>query len=435
VSRLLGQPFMPWQRLVSEVGLELDPVTMLPAYREVIVTVMRQSGKSTLVFGFEVERCLAWGKPQRIAYTAQTGWDARRKLIDDQAPILTSSPLAKAHRKVLRGAGSEGVLFKNGSRIDVMANSVSAGHGRILDLGVIDEAFDDEDDRREQAIVPAMATRADAQLHVVSTAGTSKSLYLRRKVEAGRYATQTDKGTGIAYFEWSIPDDADIDDPETWWTYMPALGWTIGEPVVAHARQTMSDSEFRRGFGNQWTEAEHDRVIPEDIWLKVCSKTSAPGGKLRFAVDCLPDQSAGAITSCGEGVIELVDHRPGTSWMVDRAKALYDNWGGEIVIDGGGPAAYVGGELDRLGIPVVRVNGPELAEACARIYNAIADGDVKFRQHADFDKAVEGLAKRPVGDRFVWSRSTSTTDITPFNAATLAFTPAEAELNPIFMVG
>jgi len=426
---------MPWQNLVANVGLELDPVTMLPAYREVVVTVMRQSGKSTLVFSFEVERCLMWGKPQRVAYTAQTGWDARRKLIDDHAPILTSSPLEKAHRRVLRGAGSEGILFRNGSRIDVMANSASAGHGRILDLGVIDETFDDIDDRREQAIIPAMATRADAQLHVVSTAGTSKSLYLRRKVEAGRYAAEADRGSGTAYFEWSIPDDADIDDPETWWTYMPALGWTIGEPVVAHARQSMSESEFRRGFANQWTEAEHDRIFPESIWEKVVSGAVAPDGQLRFGLDVLPDQSAGAITSCGNGVVELVDHRPGTSWLIERAKDLHEHWGGVIVLDGGGPAAYIGAELERQGIPVEPLKGAGVAEACSRIYNAIADGEVRFRAHDDFDTAVDGLEKRPVGDRFVWSRSTSTTDITPFMAATLAYTPSDGPGDPILLVG
>jgi predicted AAA+ superfamily ATPase len=66
---------MPWQQLVADVGTQLveDPETgkLVPAWREVVVTVPRQSGKTTLVLGFEVHRALKWGGGQRVAYTAQ----------------------------------------------------------------------------------------------------------------------------------------------------------------------------------------------------------------------------------------------------------------------------------------------------------------------------------------------------------------------------
>ena len=52
LARQLGQPLMPWQQLVADVGLELDPESGLPAYREIVVTVPRQSGKTTLVLGW-----------------------------------------------------------------------------------------------------------------------------------------------------------------------------------------------------------------------------------------------------------------------------------------------------------------------------------------------------------------------------------------------
>jgi len=108
---------MPWQRTIADVGLELDPDTGLPAYREVVVTVPRQSGKTTLVLGWELQRALRWSTPQRCAYTAQSGSDARRKLINDQAPILLNSPMRAAVDRVFRGAANESIIFKNGSRI------------------------------------------------------------------------------------------------------------------------------------------------------------------------------------------------------------------------------------------------------------------------------------------------------------------------------
>lgn len=423
LSKQLGTPFMPWQQLVAEVAGELvenDDGLLVPAYRSVIVTIMRQQGKSLWTLAMEIDRAILWDEPQRIAYSAQSGWDARKKLVEDHAPILTSSPLQGTVHRVLRGAGNEGIVFKNGSRIEVMASSDHSGHGRTIDLACLDELMADTDDRREQAMLPAMATRPAAQLIIVSTAGTEESTALRRKVELGRAAAEADSGRGVAYFEWSIPDDADLDDPEVWWSHMPALGWTISEEVVAHARATMTDHEFRRGFANQWVHADRERIIPAEVWDLVQDPTGAPSAPLTFAVDVLPDRSAASIASAGGGIVELIEHRPGVTWVVQRLVDLQSRWGGQVVLDAGGPAGALLEDLEQAAVKVTGMGSAEVAAACARFYDRVADGQLRIRSNPLFDEAVAGLAKRPVGDRFVWSRSTSTSDVTPLMAATLA---------------
>ena len=85
IAKTLGTPLLPWQRQVADVALEMvedESGLLRPAFREVIFTVPRQSGKTTLLLALELQRALRFATPQRIAYTAQTGWDARRKLID-----------------------------------------------------------------------------------------------------------------------------------------------------------------------------------------------------------------------------------------------------------------------------------------------------------------------------------------------------------------
>src|SRR5262245_51041578 len=81
VAAALGQPFMPWQAEAAMIGCEIDPVTGGPAYREVIITVPRQSGKTTLYLAWQIDRCTSprWAQPQRSAFTAQSGKDARDK--------------------------------------------------------------------------------------------------------------------------------------------------------------------------------------------------------------------------------------------------------------------------------------------------------------------------------------------------------------------
>ncbi|NBX13222.1 MAG: hypothetical protein EBR06_05305 [Acidimicrobiia bacterium] len=186
ISRGLALPLMPWQQSVVDVFGE--QIEGRPAYRELVLTVPRQSGKTTLILAVMLHRALYYGRPQRIAYTAQTGHDARQKLLDDFVPILERSPFASLVERVYRANGDEAVIFTNGSRIEVLRNSISSGHGRTLDLAIIDEAFADEDDVREQALLPTMATKKDAQILIVSTAGTERSLYLKRKVDQGRAA-------------------------------------------------------------------------------------------------------------------------------------------------------------------------------------------------------------------------------------------------------
>ena len=424
MARQFGQPLMPWQQLVADVGTELveDPETgkWVPAWREVVVTVPRQSGKTTLVLGFEVHRALKWGGAQRVAYTAQTGWDARRKLIDDQAPVLMGSRLSVAVSRVLRGAGNEGVIFRNGSRIDVLASTDSAGHGRTVDLAVIDEAFSDSDDRREQALLPAMATKADAQLLVVSTMGTEASVYLNRKIEAGRQAIADGAERGIAYFEWSADPDADIDDPETWWSCMPALGHTITESTVAHARQTMSEGDFRRAMLNQRTISD-ERVIPVEVWDAACGAEVKPEGDLRFGLDVNPERS-GASICVGDTELrgELVEFRAGVGWVVDRVVELCARWNAEVAVDMSGPAGSLVDELEGRGVRVVRYQTRDMAYACGLLFDKLADRQVRVRSSEVLDSAVAGVKRRSVGDSWVWARKDAGVDVSPLVALTLA---------------
>ena len=411
---------MPWQELALDVALELLPDGSL-AYRQVIITVERQQGKTTLMLGVEVQRALLWARPrQRIYYSAQTGQDGRQKLIDDQAPILEGSPLMAGVLQIRKGIGSEGIVFRNGSRIDVMASSEHSGHGKVVDLGVIDEAFSDVDDRREQAMTPAMMTKQDAQLWIVSTAGTEGSAYLKRKVDAGRNAVADESGTGTCYLEYSADPSAPIDDPATWWSCMPALGLTISEEVVRNALRTMPEGEFRRAFLNQWTVSE-ERVIPAALWNAIQQDVQPEGG-LVFGVDAMPDRSRGSIVAVdSQKRCELIDHRPGVTWMLERIDELVTKWAAQVVIDSRGPAASLIPELEDRGVPVVKYGSTEMAAATARLFDAIADREPKVRPHPDMDQAVAGARKRIVGDSWYWGRTAAHVDVSPLVALTLAY--------------
>lgn len=393
----------------------------IPVYREAIVLMPRQCAKTTTTLILELHRAILWGSPQVIGYTAQTGWDARRKLIDDQVPLIESSPLAASVKRVYRGAGMESVKFVNGSRIDVMPSTPTAGHGRTIDLAILDEAMSDEDDRREQAILPAMATRREAQLFVISTAGTQSSLYLRRKVDQGRAIVEAGVEAGVAYFEWSAGEDDDIDDPAVWARTIPAMNYTIDESVIRHARATMSEGEFRRAYLCQWTHLD-ESVIPEKLIHRILDPDTVPAGKLSFGIDVSMDRSHAAISVSDEtGRVELIEHRDGVSWVVDRALQLYRQHRGALVVDGYSPANSLVDRLEAGGIQVTRYTLRDMVGACGLFYDAVLDDAIRVRPHPMLELALKSARKKMIASGWLWSRTVAEADLTPLFSATLAY--------------
>jgi phage terminase large subunit-like protein len=169
----LGLPLMGWQQRVADVALEQNDDGRF-AYRDVALTVPRQQGKSSLLLVIQMTRALA-SENQNVRYAAQHGAAARQKLIDDWLPALKKSPLSRYFRPRLT-SGHEALLFDNGSSIGLVASTEKSGHGSTVDLAVMDEAFAHPDARVEQSLRPAMLTRPNAQLWIVSTAGTMSLL-------------------------------------------------------------------------------------------------------------------------------------------------------------------------------------------------------------------------------------------------------------------
>lgn len=411
----LGVPFMPWQKLVADVFLEVDG--KLPAFRDGTATVPRQQGKSHLALSICIERARRGN--QRITYSAQTGLDARKKLIDDWWPLIQGSAVADEVKQVVRSQGSESILFHNGSRIDVAASARDSAHGRTIDLVVFDESWSDETHQREQALLPAMATRADAQLLIISTAGDESSTYFRRKVEAGRLAAEEGRTDGLAFFEWSAHDDDDAEDPAVWSRCMPALGRTVQEAVVRHALATMPLHEFERSFLNRWVMAAEGFVVDPSWWRAAQAVTVNLGAGKVLAADTTPDGAYAAVAICdGSGSAELLDHRPGTGWLENRLVELagfYDD--APVALDQLGPLGRITERLETLGLTVV---SSKMAYACANLVEKLADQRLKIRQHPALDAAIAGARKKPHPAGWTWVRSGVTVDISPLLALTLA---------------
>src|SRR5215831_12770468 len=220
----MGRPLMPWQAQVADVALEVDDTGRF-CYQLVLVTVPRQSGKTTL-FGAVLEQRAATWPRARCWFTAQSGKDAVDWFLNEHEPLMAAG--FRGGYRFRRAAGSEAIRWPaTGGLVRPFPPTPDGLHGKTSDLVVVDEpwAFDlTHGQALDMAIVPTQATRPNAQVWKLSTAGDASSTWWLGTVEAGRAAAAAGRTDGLAYFEWSAPDDVDVTDSSSWATYHPAYG-------------------------------------------------------------------------------------------------------------------------------------------------------------------------------------------------------------------
>lgn len=476
VSELLGKPFMPWQRMVADVALEVLPgtgengVPPMPAYDAVCLVVMRQQGKTEFVLPLMTHRATGFGPSQRILYTTQTKAEARLKWEDIHVKRLESSPLRPLFT-VRRQASREAILWANGSAVSPGAPTYKgSGTGDTLDLGIIDEAWSHKDGRLELGMRPAMATRANRQLWACSMVpGATRakgidSVYLRSKIRQGRAMVAAGVNRGMAYFEFGAPEGSDPADPATWWGCMPALGHTITQETVQSDFDALTAGgdpnglvDFQAEYLSLWP-MDHVPVwqtIRKSVWTALRDRGSKISKRFALAIDANLGRSHAYIGVCGKRfdgdyhaeIVEPGDQVPlgtlGLEWVLPRAMEIIDRHDPLcVVIDPKGAAASLILPLQNAGYDIVTPNLLQVAAACGRLYDAtgqeappaeayldehgeiIEERPTRIRHigQPELSKAVAGARKyeSPTDGTFRWARVASAHNISPLYCITLA---------------
>lgn len=240
---------MRWQRGIVDIAGERDGE--LPAYRNVIISTMRQVGKTTLLGAVMLDRmrsdpgCL-------VLFAAQSRLAARAKLFDVWWPSIRRSEY-RDEFLLTRATGAEALRHVNGSIMRIVSAEEESSHGESAALTVIDEAWA-LGAEVEQGLRAATLAIPGSQVWITSTAGNTRSTWWRSKVDAGREMVAAGEHSASCYFEWGAPLDADPADPLTWRQANPALGVTIPEAVYAEDQRTLPAREFARSHLNQWAD-------------------------------------------------------------------------------------------------------------------------------------------------------------------------------------
>lgn len=468
VARRLSHPPMPHQQHVFDVAFELDPATGDLWYSEANVWVMRQCGKTMgILFPVIVHRLTMMprrmGGRQLASFTMQNRQETRKKLEIDMIPTLADASdsfrrITNARRRPGRSTaewqsqlnnGSEKVQFGAGNFMLIdTPTSEKSGHGGTLDLKAADELRFGVDDRIEASGGPAQITRRSSQFWGCSTAGDERSFYMWPKVVAGRNRVERqDKLTRVCSFEWALPDDANMHDPEVWYEFHPAAGHTITvQDLIGEVRKAEDSPDetkidtVRQEHGNQWIrnpligEAAPLGAITPAVWVDRKVPASDPKhGACVLAVSVADDGRTSSITSAwwlpdGTAVAKVLDLRPGTFWIERELEVYRTNLAPSVItFDAGGPTNAIAGSISRAAgaVPVDEIAGRAYTAACAGLVTGFTEGRYRHMDQEWLTAAVEGTPKKKRGESWLWDLQTCTADPTPLVGATVAFRALE----------
>lgn len=453
---------LPWQKWLLIHALELLEDGSF-RFRNVIVLVARQNGKSTLSrvlalwWIYVLGQALVLGTAQDLD-TAEEVWQGAVDLVeetdDDDVPVRPE--LAELLDRVVKVNGKKSLNLTTGQRYKVKAASRKAGRGLSGDLILMDELREQQTWAAWGAITKTTMARPDAQIWGLSNAGDLLSVvldYLRRMAHQALGdpdgllndrplpAPEVDPEASdledddlevdvddLGLFEWSAPPGCAVTDRNGWAQANPSMGYTISERTIASAARTDPEPVFRTEVMCQWVDRIEQPEIDLDLWDDLADADSAPASPtgVSFAVAVSQDRTWSCIALAAQRTdgaphVEIVDNRRGTAWLPARLAELDAKWAPcAIVVDSGSPEGSLLADIEDEGLEVVKPSSQQVGQAFGMFYDAVmVEQQLRHRPERLLDVALVEARTKSLGNAKTWDQR-GTTDISPLRAATNA---------------
>lgn len=424
-----------WQRhvLAGALGVRRKDGKDKWTAPEVGLSVPRQNGKGDIIMARELVGLFILQEPLIIhsAHLFQTSIEAFRRIVG----VIEDSPTLRrmvAPRGIRTTTGQEEIRLRNGSRLRFLARSKGGGRGLVGDTIVLDEAFALADAHLE-ALIPVMSARPNPQIWYVSSPALDAVtgavwMNVRRRGEAA--------DPGLAWFDWGCEAGADLDDSANWLAANPAYGIRITHDSIDRERRSMTPEGFGRERLGIWPETAGESVIGPELWQSLLVRDVPPLVNPVFAIDVSPDRQSAALVAAaklpdGRHLLSIIDSRPGTNWIAERAGQLNGKhkplcW----VLDARSPASTLLPDLAVAGVrqsdqgrPVrgglVVMNTADAATAWGMFVDRARQKGLAHLDEAPLNVALANAKTRTLGDGSAWARR-GASDISPLVAATEA---------------
>jgi hypothetical protein len=440
---VLGIRFLPWQRWLLIHAMELKPDGRF-RFRTVLVMVGRQNGKTTtlevknLWKMFVLQVPLIIGTAQDLTAAEET-WEHALEMVEG------CPELAAEVKHVDKTNGKKALRLTNGSRWLVKAATRKGGRSFSADDINLDELREHLNWDSWSAVTKTMMARPKAQAWCCSNAGDARSVVLNSLQAKARAA---DPNGSLGLFEWSAPDDTrctceridpdphtvtcQLRDPRLWAMANPAYGYTITEEAMLSALETDPEPVFLTECLCVRVADLTGGIIPAALWATREDVESEAVGRVGLAIDASPDLKSAAIAitgvrSDGKRHWQLLEHQPGSDWVVPKLVELRDGTDevdklefGPVGVDPSGPAGALIADLGTAGFEVVDCSGRSLVQAWGTFSKDVKDDLGKHLGQEGLEAAIRDARAAPSGDVERFSRKKSTGDICPLVAVTIS---------------
>lgn len=401
----LGISFRWWQEPIGRLILaKRADGTYASTVGGTGLSIPRQVGKTFLVAAIMFALCLL-----RPGYTVL--WTAHRLKTADETfgklqVFAKRRKIAPHVQQVYTGSGEQRIVFRNGSRILFGARERGFGRGfDEVDALVFDEAQHMTDSSLDD-MVPATNQSRQPEGALMLFMGTPPRPQdpgevfsrMRADVEAG------DEDTGWVEFGAEpdytpTPLPAPLDDAD--WGQIAAANPSFPEDTsrtaILRLRKKLGDDSFLREGLGIWTErvSGTERLVADWKTLVVEPPPLRPEV---FTLDVAPDQSSATICAAWStdfGMwVQTAAHGPGVDWVVSRWDELRGRYGGRLLVEQTGTAAFLLPQLEG----AEGVTRRFYADACSTLESAVSARTVRHGDQLEINEAVAAARWKTMRD-------------------------------------
>lgn len=428
----LGHSLDEWQEQLLHAVTELRPDGRL-RYRQVLVSLARQNGKSSLAAALGLLVMLS--KSPALVIGIASSAEQARIVYDRVIQVVRHNPALAARFDAL--TDTRGIRAKDGGRYEIKASRSAALQGLPIDLGLVDEVHLLKSSLWSD-LLSGTGGRPDCFVVGITTAGDDDSELLKHLYEL---ADTGEGGDSFGHFIYEAPEARVPEDDETLAAYLAAANPAIAcgridVDVVIQDVRAMPAPDVVRYRLNRFVAAKAS-FIDQGAWIATGrgEDETFPAGRVVVAIDRTPDWGfatvAVAIKDGSKTWTEVAASvvQPTLEQLVQVCLDLARHSPALFIMDGYA-LRDLGTELKKRGLNVRIANQGDVISASGLLYAKIAQRRLRHANDALLAQQIPRTVRKNVGESFRISRADSSVEIDAVLATALAVYAAEMDLAP-----
>lgn len=403
-------------------------------YRQVVVSMGRQNGKSLLAAILGVYGMLMHQKSGASVISLASSIDQARIIYNRVLFVIQSNQfLSKRFKKA---SESRGIVTADGTgRYDVKPAKEGALQGIPISLCLFDELHLAKQGMWSAAVL-GTAQRQDGLVIGITTAGDQNSETLLELYKSGQKAAAGDPELErFGFFVWEAPQHAKIDDPEALKAANPSISaGRLSIDTVLSDLKTIPEHEARRYRLNQFISGPASSWIPSDLFRK--SGTSVQTNRTNgvFAIDISKNWEHATLAYANQAGdqhhTEIVQTwvAPNEMQLFNSLIDYYTKYTPRAIALDDRALPGLAKRLKMQGLPVWQLWTKEMSAACSDVYAMFSQGLAKHNNDPLLIlQSPRGIAKY-TGETWLISRKESLGEIDALMASVMSlYVSARAE--------